>query len=100
MKVGWGMPPGLSKQIARVCTIGRHPEGQKDWEPAVKQIDDIRLQRDMAAIPEGVTSLFSCPGRTLNPCPVRLAQRHAVQGCWYTDGRGWWQRGVVHSQNM
>lgn len=76
-------------EIARVCTIGRHPEGQKDWEPAGKQIDDIRLQRDMAAIPEGVTSRLSCPDRTLNPCPVRLAQQLAVQGHWHTDGRGW-----------
>lgn len=87
-------------EIARVCTIGRHPEGQKDWEPAGKLIGDIRLQRDMAAIPEGVTSCLSCPGRTLNLCPVRLAQRLAVQGHWHTDGREWWQRGVVHSQNM
>lgn len=60
-------------EIARVCTTDRHPEGQKDWEPAGKQIDDIRLQRDMAAIPVGVASSLSCPGRTLilsGACPV------------------------------
>lgn len=30
-------------EIARVYTTGRHPEGQRDCEPAGKQIDDVRL---------------------------------------------------------
>lgn len=60
-------------EIARVCTTGRHPEGQREWEPAGKQMDDIRLQWDKAAVPVGVASNLSCPGRTLNlseACPV------------------------------
>lgn len=77
---------------ARVCTAGRHLEDQKDWEPAGKQIHDIRPQQDMAALPVGAASNLACPGRNLNLSeagPVACSAGQRV-------GRG----RVVYRQNM
>lgn len=94
----WNASRVEQTEKARVCATGRHPEGQKDWKPAGKQIHDIRVQQDMAAIP-----LWGClqsllPWQQLEyelGWPSELQCRDTETA----DGGGWGWMGVVYRQH-
>lgn len=79
--------PGFVQQAAS--------RGSERLEPAGRQVHDIRLQQDTAAIPVGAASNLSCPGRSSNLSEAGLVACRA--GAEDGEGRGSVQREHVNT---